>query len=153
VRRFCRWLVTEGELDIAPTGGIGIPTPPEKPVPILSDEEITALLKTCTVPRGRPGAFDRAVFLGRCDEVILRLLLDTGVRVSELCGLDLLAENVHRQGLSAVEEARGVQAMLNLGCPWQGWPSTPGWPASGWPRPPGSPAWKRRPRPRSPVRG
>ena len=29
----------------------------------------------------------------------------------------MLAENLHRQGLSAVEEARGVQAMLDLaGC-------------------------------------
>jgi site-specific recombinase XerD len=41
------------------------------------------------VPRGRPGAFDRSVFLGRRDEVVLRLLLDAGVRVSELCGLEL----------------------------------------------------------------
>ena len=29
----------------------------------------------------------------------------------------MLAENLHRQGLSAVEEARGVQAMLDLGVP------------------------------------
>src|SRR4051794_3420556 len=72
-----------------PTDGIEIPRPPDKPVPILTDTEITALLKTCAVPRGRPGAFDRVVFLGRRDEVVLRLLLDTGVRVSELCGLEL----------------------------------------------------------------
>jgi site-specific recombinase XerD len=32
---------------------------------------------------------DRAVFLGCRGEVVLRLLLDTGVRVSELCGLAL----------------------------------------------------------------
>src|SRR3954465_1495135 len=28
MRRFCRWLVVEGELDKAPTDGIEIPTPP-----------------------------------------------------------------------------------------------------------------------------
>jgi hypothetical protein len=50
MRRFCRWLVTEGELEVAPTDGIEIPAPPEKPVPILTDEEITALLMTCAVP-------------------------------------------------------------------------------------------------------
>jgi site-specific recombinase XerD len=61
MRRFCRWLVTEGELEVAPTDGIEIPAPPEKPVPILTDEEITALLMTCAVPRGRPGVFDRTV--------------------------------------------------------------------------------------------
>ena len=36
-----------------------------------------------------PGVLDRAVSLGRRDEVVLRLLLDTGVRVSDLCGLGL----------------------------------------------------------------
>ncbi len=89
MRRFCRWLVTEGELEKAPTDGIEIPSPPDKPVPILTDAEIAALLKACAVSRGRAGVFDRAVFLGRRDEVVLRLLLDTGVRVSELCGLAL----------------------------------------------------------------
>jgi site-specific recombinase XerD len=89
MRRFCRWLVVEGELDRAPTEGIEIAVAPDKPVPILSDAEITALLKACAVGRGRPGAFARPIFLGRRDEVILRLLLDTGVRVSELVGLTL----------------------------------------------------------------
>ena len=65
MRRFCRWLVTEGELEVAPTDGIEIPSPPDKPVPILTDDEIAALLRTCAVPRGRPGVFDRATFLGR----------------------------------------------------------------------------------------
>jgi len=86
MRRFCRWLVT-GELEVAPTDGIEIPAPPEKPVPILTDEEIAAPLKACGVGRGRAGVFDRVVFLGGREEVVLRLLLDTGVRVSEMCGL------------------------------------------------------------------
>jgi site-specific recombinase XerD len=97
MRRFCRWLVAEGELEVAPTDGIEIPSPPDKPVPILTDEEIAALLNTCTVPRGRPGVFDRTVFLGRRDEVVLRLLLDTGVRVSELCGLELTDVDLDRE--------------------------------------------------------
>jgi site-specific recombinase XerC len=59
MRRFCRWLVVEGELDKAPTEGIEIATPPDKPVPILTDVEIAALLKTCAVGRVRPGAFAR----------------------------------------------------------------------------------------------
>src|SRR3954453_13460026 len=41
MRRFCRWLVTEGEVDKAPTDGIEIATVPDKPVPILTDAEIT----------------------------------------------------------------------------------------------------------------
>jgi site-specific recombinase XerC len=56
MRRFCRWLVSEGELDKAPTDGIEIASAPDKPVPILTDEEITALLKTCAVGRGAPAS-------------------------------------------------------------------------------------------------
>src|ERR671928_813103 len=52
---------------------------------------------SCAVARGRPGTFDRTVFLGRRDEVVLRLLLDTGVRVSELCGLELTDVDLDRE--------------------------------------------------------
>jgi hypothetical protein len=34
-------------------------------VPILTDDEITALLKGCAVPRGRAGVVDRTGVLGR----------------------------------------------------------------------------------------
>jgi integrase len=55
-------------------------------VPILTDDDVAALLKACAVGRGRPGIFDRAVLLDRRDEVVLRLLLDTGVRVPDCAG-------------------------------------------------------------------
>src|SRR3954469_25143344 len=97
MRRFCRWLVVEGEVDKPPTEGIETAGAPDKPVPILTDAEITALLKTCAVGRGRPGTFARPVFFGRRDEVVLRLLLDTGIRVSELCGLTLAAVDLERE--------------------------------------------------------
>jgi site-specific recombinase XerD len=102
MHRFCRWLVSEGELDTAPTDGIEIASAPDKPVPILTDEEITALLKTCAVGRGRPGVFSRPIFFARRDETrrdetILRLLLDTGIRVSELGGLTLDDVDLERE--------------------------------------------------------
>ncbi len=59
--------------------------------------EIAGLLKACAVGRGRPGVFDRAVLLGRRDEVVLRLLLDTGVRVSERCGLEITEIDLDRE--------------------------------------------------------
>jgi integrase len=76
-----------GELEVAPTDGIEVPAAPEGPVPILTDE-IAPCSRRARSPRP-PGVVDRAVLLGRRDEVVLRLLLDTGVRVSELCGLEL----------------------------------------------------------------
>jgi len=52
---------------------------PASPVPILTDDELTALIKACTGPR----------FYARRDEAVIRFLLDTGTRVSELRGLHL----------------------------------------------------------------
>ena len=66
MRRFCRLLVTEGELEKAHTDCIEIPSPPDKPVPILTDPEIAALLKTCAVGRGRPSDHCRDVSRPRC---------------------------------------------------------------------------------------
>jgi site-specific recombinase XerD len=89
MRRFCRWLVAEGELDAVPTLGLEIPEPVDRPPAVLTDDELGRLLKACAVPKGRAGRFDRRVFDGRRDEVIVRVLTDCGLRVSELCGLQL----------------------------------------------------------------
>lgn len=89
LRRFGRWLAAEGELDASPTDGMEIPGRLEKPVRVLADDELTALIKTCAVPRGKAGEFKRTAFDGRRDEVIIRVLLDCGLRVSELVGLEI----------------------------------------------------------------
>lgn len=75
--RFCGWLVDEGELVDNPMARLSPPQPAAKPVPVLTDEELTALLKTCA---GKD-------FKARRDAALFRLLLDCGVRVSEVCGL------------------------------------------------------------------
>jgi site-specific recombinase XerD len=77
LQRFTRWAVVEGELDADPMEGVDVQAAPSKPVPVLSKEQIEALLGTC---RG-------GTFYDRRDEAIVRVLLDTGVRVAELCGI------------------------------------------------------------------
>lgn len=89
LRRFCRWLVSEGEVDKAPTEGVEMPAKVEKPVRVFTDVELGKLIKACSVPRGRAGVFDRGIFDGRRDEVVIRMLADCGLRVSELVGLEL----------------------------------------------------------------
>lgn len=75
--RFCGWLVDEDELTENPMRTLGPPEPKPKPVPVLTDAELGALLKACA---GKD-------FRDRRDEAMIRLLLDCGLRVSELCGL------------------------------------------------------------------
>lgn len=87
LHRFCGWLVAEGELDVSPMAGLSPPEPSAKPVPVLNDEELTALLKAC-------GGRD---FSDRRDEAMLRVLLDAGIRVSELCGLKVTDVDLDRE--------------------------------------------------------
>jgi site-specific recombinase XerC len=75
--RFCNWLVAEGEIPVSPMQGLAAPTAQPKPVPILSDADLVALMKAC-------GGKD---FADRRDEALIRVLLDCGVRVAEVCGL------------------------------------------------------------------
>ena len=75
--RFCSWLLAEEELASNPMATLSPPTLEMKPVPVITDDELTALLKACN---GKE-------FVDRRDEALIRLLLDCGVRVSEGCSL------------------------------------------------------------------
>ncbi len=79
LQRFCGWLVDEDELPEHPMAKLKPPAVPETPVAVLTDDEITRLLKVC----------DGKEFRDRRDGAIFRLLMDTGMRISELCGLDV----------------------------------------------------------------
>jgi site-specific recombinase XerD len=79
LQQFFRWLVDEGEVERSPMERMRPPAIPEKPVPVLSDDALARLLRTT---EGR--AFDQ-----RRDAAIIRLLLDTGIRLAELAGLDV----------------------------------------------------------------
>jgi site-specific recombinase XerD len=41
--RFCRWLVAEDEITDNPMATLSPPMPKDKPVPVLTDDELTAL--------------------------------------------------------------------------------------------------------------
>jgi site-specific recombinase XerC len=79
MRRFCRWLVVEGELPVSPMQGMEQPKAAPKPVPVLTDEDVTALFKACAGPE----------FRDRRDTAILRVLFDCGLRISECARLTL----------------------------------------------------------------
>lgn len=112
MRRFCRWLVTEGEADKPATEGVEIPARVDKDVRVLSVDELKRIMKACAVPRVRAGEFDRRVFDGRRDEVMIRVLADCGLRVSELTGLSLEDVDLDRETVYVVGKGSRPRAAV-----------------------------------------
>jgi len=79
LQQFFRYLVEDEEMARHPMDRIRQPTQPEKLVPVVADDELSRLLATCA---GKS-------FADRRDTAIIRLLLDTGARLSEITLLDL----------------------------------------------------------------
>jgi site-specific recombinase XerD len=77
LQQFFKWAVHEGEIAASPMVKMKPPHIPEEPPPLVSDADLARLLKAC---EGKD-------FLSRRDAAIIRLLLDTGMRRSELAGL------------------------------------------------------------------
>jgi integrase/recombinase XerD len=79
VRRFSKWLAAEGELPADPLDGMRPPKLDAKLVPVLSDDQLRALLRAC---EGR-------TLRDRRDEALVRLLAETGLRAGECVALRL----------------------------------------------------------------
>jgi site-specific recombinase XerD len=77
VRLFAVWLVDEGELPADPLVGLKPPKLDAKVVPVLSTDQIKALLAAC---QGKQ-------FRDRRDEAMVRLMLETGMRAGECVAL------------------------------------------------------------------
>ncbi len=77
LKRFSRWLVAEDYLPADVMIGLDKPKAKEKPVPVLTDADITALLRAC----------EGTTFEDRRDLAMIRLLMDCGTRISELANL------------------------------------------------------------------
>lgn len=79
LRQFFKFLLTEGEIDEHPMRHMSPPAVPEKPVDVLPLEVIKSILKQC----------DGRDLISRRDTAIIRLLIDTGGRLSEIANLTL----------------------------------------------------------------
>jgi len=77
LQQLFKWLVEEREIASSPMANMKVPTVPEQPVPVIPDEDLRKLLKAC----------DGAGFEERRDTALLRVMLETGVRLSELAGI------------------------------------------------------------------
>jgi site-specific recombinase XerD len=87
LQRYFGWLVSDGEIKVNPMVNMRPPRIPEEPVDVLSEEQITAILKAC----------EGQQFAARRDMAIIRLLIDCGLRLAELSGLTLQDVNLDNQ--------------------------------------------------------
>lgn len=71
------WLLSEGEIRSSPMANMTPPAIPEEPPPVLSDDALRRMVRAC----------EGTGFLERRDLAIIRLLLDSGMRLAELAGL------------------------------------------------------------------
>jgi site-specific recombinase XerD len=77
LKPFFHWLVEHGEILASPMAHMHSPTVPEQPVPVVSDEDLRKLLGVCA----------GETFEDRRDAALLRVMIETGVRLSEVAGL------------------------------------------------------------------
>lgn len=75
--QFFKYLEEEGEIPVSPMAKMKPPKVPEVPVPVLPEPDLRLLLE----------AAEGKEFAERRDTAILRLFMDTGMRVSELVAL------------------------------------------------------------------
>lgn len=77
LQQWFRWLLREEEVAVDPMAHLKPPKTDEQVPEVLSDDELVALLNAC---KGTD-------WLDRRDTAIVRLFIDTGMRVSELVGM------------------------------------------------------------------
>jgi integrase/recombinase XerD len=87
IRAFWSWLIAEEIVDKNPFDRIRIQKPPRKIIPAFTEEQLRNLVSV--IDRNKPVGFR--------DYTIILLLLDTGLRVSELAGLKLVDLNLNNR--------------------------------------------------------
>jgi integrase/recombinase XerD len=85
-RAFFHWLIRRGTLEYNPFDQVVFPKVGRPLIQTITDEEFERLLQACVPSDGSGPLVERAIARNRA---ILWLLYDTGIRVSELCGLRL----------------------------------------------------------------
>jgi site-specific recombinase XerD len=73
------WAIKQGYVEHNPLDMIDKPVMPKTVTPIVTEDEITRVLKQ----------FDTSTFLGKRNSAVILVLLDTGIRLSELCAIKM----------------------------------------------------------------
>jgi integrase/recombinase XerD len=103
-RQFYRWLLREGRVSTDPTALIESPRLGRALPKALSEQRVTDLLE----------APDTTTALGLRDRTMLELMYATGLRVSELVGLELASVNIN-QGVVRITGNGNKERLVPLG--------------------------------------
>jgi site-specific recombinase XerD len=98
---FFQWAVEDGELDESPMVGLRPPIVPEQPVPVLTEDDLRRLVKTCT----------GTGFVERRDLAVVLLLADTGIRRAEAAALTLADIDLSARAVTVLGKGRRVRTV------------------------------------------
>lgn len=87
IRRYYRWLVANDVVEVDPTSGVSVPAGNGRLPRVLDQRELSGLLDG-------PLADDEPDWRRRRDDAVLELLYGSGLRVGELCGLQVSSVSV-----------------------------------------------------------
>ena len=107
VRRFTLWAISTGTLTADPFAGMKGPVHRQKLITPLSDDELRALVGTCTHPTFRTDE----PFHHRRDEAIIRLMLETGIRIGEVTALHTADLDIPA-GVITIRHGKGGQGRV-----------------------------------------
>jgi len=79
LKGFFKWLHAEGDISVDPMVGVTKPIVPPSEIPVLTSHQVRALLATCSAKDAE----------SRRDYTILTIMLDTGLRLSEVARLSI----------------------------------------------------------------
>jgi site-specific recombinase XerD len=96
VRLFAAWLHKEGELPTDPLVGLKPPKLDQKLTPVLTDEQLRALVAACQGKR----------FRDRRDEALVRLMAETGLRAGECAALTVADVDLDA-GMATIRRGKG----------------------------------------------
>ncbi|HEY8452485.1 MAG TPA: tyrosine-type recombinase/integrase [Natronosporangium sp.] len=101
LQQFTKWAAAEDELPSNPMQGMEAPHVPEKPIPVLREDQLRALLDTT---KGKD-------FISRRDRAILYLFCGTGLRLGELAGLRVADVDVDHREVTVLGKNRRVRTV------------------------------------------
>lgn len=96
LQQLFKWLHEEGEISISPFARMSPPQVPEQPVPVLTEEQLRALVAAC---KGK-------AFENLRDTALIRLFLDTGCRLGEIAPLTIADVDFEADQVAVVGKGR-----------------------------------------------